>query len=362
VLVVRLDEIGDVVLSSPFLRELRRGLPTAEIDLVVKRDNVDLVANCPYVDRVFGIAVSKHTYFGRLFRQWSAVAAATGPLRGRRYDLALVPRWDSDYFYNAAAVAYLAGARWRMGQRERMAAHRQSDSLYTTLVDNPSVQHEVERNLDLLRALGINPTSSRLECWITEREEARVSALLGQNGIAANSSILAIAPSASHARKRWPKDNFAKLLEWAETELAANILLVGGPADTALAESISRNARRPVLNLAGRTSLIESAAVLKRARLFVGNDSGPLHLAAACGVPTVGIWCHPITGSPHHSQSPTRFGPWANSNQVVQPARGISPCTISCEAEDSHCIQNVSVMKVMQVVKRLFDSSSSSSR
>jgi heptosyltransferase-2 len=352
VLVIRLDEIGDLVLTSPFLRELRRNLPDAEIDILVKRENVAVVENCPYVNRVRGVPVGRHPYFGRLQRSWTALTVARS-LRGRDYDLALVPRWDSDYFYNAAALAYLSGARWRVGQRERLFENRSSDSMFTNIIDNASLQHEVERNLEVLRGLGITPRESGLEYWLTERDDARAMALLETNGVAADTTIIVIAPSASHPRKRWPIDNYAAVVEWIQRALDAHVVVVGGADDRSLSRAMTSGAKRSVLDLTGKTSLTESAAVIRRAHVYIGNDSGPLHIAAALGVPTVGIWCHPTSGLPDKSQSPTRFHPWGNESLILQPASPTAPCDATCESEVAHCIRQVTPGRVIEAVESL---------
>jgi heptosyltransferase-2 len=105
--------------------------------------------------------------------------------------------------------------------------------------------------------------------------------------------------------------------------------------------------------LAGRTTLRETAAVLERCRLYVGNDSGPLHLAAAGGVPCVEISCHPATGRPDHENSPDRFGPWGVPHVVLRAASPRAPCDGYCGAQAPHCILEVDVDAVVAAADSL---------
>jgi ADP-heptose:LPS heptosyltransferase len=351
VLVLRLDEIGDLILTSPLLRELRRALPSSEIDLVVKREHVGLVDACPHVNHVIGMSVSKHDHLGRFHRQRAAIATARSLYR-QRYDLALVPRWDSDYFYNAAAVAYLVGARWRVGQRERDERNVSSNALFTHLVDDPTPKHEVERNLDVLRELHIAPADSRLECWVNERDDRAASEWLNHAAMEHDRLRVAVAPSASHPRKRWPGENFCQLVAWLQS-VGASVILIGGPDDTDIARSIESAAPSRLLNVVGKTTLGAAIALIRRANLFVGNDSGPLHMAASGGVATVAVWCHPLSGSHSHAHSPTRFGPWRNESLVLQPASALTPCGDTCTAAGAHCIRQVSLGDVIEAVSAL---------
>jgi len=352
VLVLRLDEVGDLILTSPLLRELRRALPSSEIDLVVKRENVGVVEACPHVNRVIGIPVSQRARLGRFDRQRTAITTAKS-LRRQVYDLALVPRWDSDYAYNAAAIAYLVGARWRVGQCERDERNVSSDTLFTHVVDDAALKHELERNLDVLRALDIAPADSRLECWVNDRDDRAASELLRRAGMDHAELVVAVAPSASHARRRWPSENFCQLVACLQTNMGAEVILIGGPTDVEIARSIESAAPAPLLNAVGKTTLGAATALIRRANLFIGNDSGPLHMAAGAGVSAVAVSCHPLSGSRSHAQSPIRFGPWGIASAVLQPAAAIQPCGDTCVAAEAHCIRQISVDEVIDASSAL---------
>jgi len=354
VLVVRVDELGDLVLTTPLLRELKKALPSAAIDLVVRRGNATLVKDCPYLDTVFEIPVSRQRYFvGRVARQFAALRFAAGPLADRRYDLALVPRWDSDYAYNAAGLAYLSGASWRIGNKERMPDNASSDSLFTTIVGQGDVRHEVLRALGVLEPLGIEPNGSRLELWVGPAADQRVVQLLANEGIDRGHPTIGIAPGAGHPRRRWPVDRFADVLRSLMAGGRINGVVIGGPEDRALGDAIVAKIGGGVANFAGMTDLSETAALLRHTRLLVSNDSGPVHIAAACDVPVVVVSCHSLSGDPNHANSPDRFHPWGVDHCVVRPLAPRRPCSDACEAASAHCIEEVAIEPVIAAANRL---------
>jgi ADP-heptose:LPS heptosyltransferase len=108
-----------------------------------------------------------------------------------------------------------------------------------------------------------------------------------------------------------------------------------------------------VINAVGQTSLREAGALLTRCHLFVGNDAGPMHLAAAAGLPVIEISCHPLGGSTGQVNSPARFGPWRVPHVILRPAKAMDPCSDACISHLAHCIQGVSIEQVKEAMTRL---------
>lgn len=187
IIVIRLDEIGDMVLLSPFLRELRRGRPEAEIILVVKTAVYNLVELCPYVNEVLAYPRPGGRWM-RLKQITRAFAFARDHLWRRSLTLAIVPRFDADAGYGAGWLAFFSGAPRRIAYRARVLPTKARsdlgfDRLYTEFVPaRPGVLHEVERNLDVLRYLGIAVQSEALEVWVDAQDKARAQKLLSSGG------------------------------------------------------------------------------------------------------------------------------------------------------------------------------------
>lgn len=317
ILVVRLDEIGDMVLTTPFLRELRRNYPKAEITLVVKPAVYNLVELCPYIDKIkkFTKANGRWAFFQNINQ---SKRFACHELE-HDYDLAIVPRFDSDYAYMAGAIAFFSGAVKRIGYAPWVLPCKSKldaglDRFYTDFVPaREGVCHEVERNLDILRYLGCSIENSSLELWIDEHDEHVANKLLPTRE---GQRLLALILSAGAKHKEWPIENYIGMIEFFRQENLLPILLGAGENTREYADEFC-NACPEAIDLVGKCSLRETYAVMKQCEIFLGGDTGPMHMAAASG----------ITGSamffthwkPEYIDTPERFGPWGGNVQVIQP-------------------------------------------
>jgi heptosyltransferase-2 len=321
-LVVRLDEIGDVVMTTPFLRELRRNLPRAWITLVVKPGVRNLVELCPYVNEVLTYDWNISDRLRRLRRHGRALNLACQRLWRRRFDLAIVPRWDADH-YHATFLAYFSGAPWRVGYSEDVIPHKRQhnrglDRLLTHALNDDAVKHEVERSLDLLRFLGATVQDDRLELWLGEEDEAFADSVLRRHGLESGEPLVGLCPSGGNSRlKQWSASRFIELARWLLSRHGARIVIVGGPGEEALGQQIERGLGPSAINAVGKTTLRQLAALLRRCRLYIGNDAGPTHIAAAMGTPLVALFGPTC----HH-----RFRPWGERQEVLWLGLPCSPC------------------------------------
>lgn len=358
VLVVRLDEIGDLVLTSPFLRELRRNLPNAWITLVVNPNVYNLVEFCPYVDEVLiydwdtviPFDWDAKRCFWQLEQHRRSLRLAWHHLWRRRFDLTILPRWDADY-YNATFLAYFSGAHWRVGYREDVSCDKSRlnngyDRLFTHVLDNKTLKHEVQRNLDVIRFLGGTIQEEGLELWVSPEDETFAKRMLSRHGVRHGELLVAFSPGAREAKRMWPLTNFIDLGTWLKREYDAHIIIIGGKEEKSLAQELKRQIGDSVINIVGQATLRQIFALLKRCQLCVSNDAGPMHLAASAGVTIIEISCHPLDGSMLHPNSPLRFGPWSVPHVVLQPKTGLATCSECCSWFRAHCILGVDVEQV----------------
>lgn len=353
-LVVRLDEIGDMVLTTPFLRELRRLFPNARITLVVKPAVVNLVALCPYVDEVLAFDPGIRRRFGHLRRHVRACFFARRHLWGQRFDLAVIPRWDADYYY-AVPLAYLSGARWRIGCSERVSPEKErhdrgADWLLTCAVLERDPCHEVERNLALLRYLGGTAHANHAELWLDDDDQTFAEALLREHGWHPGRLLIAVGPAGgSSVLKQWPLERFIEMIGWLQEQYQAQIVLVGGPGEEELGVRITEGLLPPIINAIGKTTLRQMAAILARAQLYLGNDSGPMHIAAAMGIPVIALF------GPSCSH---RFGPWTAQATVLQQMLPCHPCAQgeytflcpACTRSTPDCLYGITITQVQSAV------------
>lgn len=367
ILVVRCDSIGDVILTAPFMRELRRAYPHAHITLVVAPYAFNLVQRCPYADRVLAVCLPPaDRWWHPLSRRLAALSFARHHLWTRSYDLAVVPRWGVDYL-ESSVLAHLSGASRRVGYSEHVSAmkereNRGYDRFFTDVVTGRPVGHEVQRNLDLLSALRADRLGDTfedgLEIWLSDEDELFADGVLAPTSPGA---VVALGPGAGSPKRMWPIQRFVEVGRWLVNQGFA-IVVVGGPGEEALGEELRRYVAGELIDLTGRATLRQSAAVLQRCVLFCGNDAGPMHLAAAAGIPVVEISCHPRGGDDLHPNSPTRFSPWGVPNMIVRPDEPADGCSTECRVPAPHCIANVPVASVIAGVASLLDERTASGR
>lgn len=357
VLLVRLDEIGDVVMTSSFLRELRRNLPNVWITLVVKPAVHNLVELCPYVNEVLAYEWRTSGRFAEQRRHGRALRLSLRYLWRNRFDLAILPRWDADY-YHGTFLTYFSGAPRRVGYSANVSKSKQRlysglDCLLSHKLEDSDPKHEIEHNLDVIRFLGGKVQEDQLELWLGEDDETFAEKVLSSNGVHPKDLLLAFGLGAGSKRRMWPIDNFVKIGRWLREEYNTRIVAAGGKGEESLGQEIHHQLGEAVINTTGRTTLRQTAALLKRCHLYVGNDAGPMHLAAAARIPVIEISCHPVQGSVVHVNSPRRFGPWGVPHLVLQPQKPLAPCSDGCSATEAHCILNVGVAQVKEAVEKI---------
>ena len=345
VAVLRLDHIGDLVLTGPFLVELRATSPHAHILLVGTTTVADRARRLAVVDEVLTVPDRRTRWFGRIRRAVDRYRLIRR-LRRRRIDVLIVPRWDFDH-YGALKIARRSGAPLRLGFAE--TTKRSEPEAFTRVVDAPADEHEALKPLRLLPAVHQRDWSE-LEHpqWFTAEDERAADKLLAS----ADGPLIVFGIGADEARKVWPAERFA-LSAVALCEAFRAVAVVVGSRDDGQAASRFAAIAPTCINLAGATTLPVAAAVIARAMLFVGNDAGPMHLAAAAHVPVVEIRCHPRSGQPAHRYGPARFGPRPGPAVTLQPAGPAAGCVGSCDALQPHCILATSVEDVVSAATQL---------
>jgi heptosyltransferase-3 len=304
-LVIKLRHHGDVLLASPVLSVLKNHAPQLDIDALVYAETADMLALHPALDRLFVIdrAWKRAGALARLGQE----ARLLHQLRSRDYDLVvhLTEHW------RGAWIARLCRTRWSVAPAVAGRGRRWSKA-FTHLVAQPrgTRRHVVEAGLDALRRIGIQPASDERALTLVPgaAAEARVAALLDEYGIVSG-GFIHLHPGSRWLFKCWPAERTAALVERLQTA-GWPVLCTAAPdpAERALIDAIQRRLAKPAVSLAGQLTLKELAALTARARLFVGVDSAPMHIAAAMGTPVVALFGP--SGEGH-------WGPWTPRHRVV---------------------------------------------
>ena len=355
ILVVQIADIGDVILSSPFLRELRRFYPKAWISLAVQPRIFNLIEKCPYVDEVIAFdwrtTQKKNSYllgFPRWWMESSRIAKIN--FWTRDLDMAISTRWNEDPCQAASLILmYASGAGQKIAYKDTspdpmLYGWKDLNRLITRGPSRGFPKHEVEHQLDILRFLGATPHEFSLEVWTSKEDELFARSILDKHGVAHTDPIIAFAPGAAWPFRRWSSDRFIELGEWLQKNYNTYILIFAGKDEHDLALRIERGLHKgKTVNLAGKTTLREMASILRRCTLFIGNDSGPLHVATAAGIPVVGFY------GPGEYE---RFKPWGSNHETLRLGLSCSPCSQNCLFDEPRCIKGITVNQVKNCLAR----------
>jgi heptosyltransferase-2 len=326
--------LGDAVMTTPALAAVREGFPDARIVLLARPLVAELLRHHPDVDEVM-VFETPGRHEGALGRLRLA-----GELRRRRFDGALLLQ----NAFDAALIAFLG----RIPERAGYPTDGRRILLTLPVPLTPAIleRHEVEYYLCLIDGLGIpRPVPASLKLAVTEEEREAMGARLSSLGIERGAPILAINPGAAYgSAKRWYPDRFAAVADALSGEWNARVVVVGSTAEAPLAGEIEAAMGQPPVILAGKTTVRELMALLSLSSFLVTNDSGPMHIGAALGVPLVAVF------------GPTdwrRTAPWSPLAKVVRIEIDCSPCRRRVCDRGHECMLGVTPRMVIDAARQL---------
>jgi len=319
ILLVKLGALGDVVNTLPFVNRLRAGYPAAEIDWLIGPAAHALVGGHPAVTRF------------RVFdsRQRAAWWPCLRELRAARYDLAL----DLQRIAKSALLTRASAASVRLGFDRARCKELAWLATDQRIAPNPRPGVTVEQYLEFADHLGCPPQVPRFDLPF----EAVDAPAAGELRVIVN-------VGATKEANRWYVELWARLCERLVEELGARVVLSGGAVDRAEVERLRAACRVPLDDRVGALSLKQSAGLIRSARLFIGCDTGPLHIAAALGTPAVALF---------GAADPARTGPFGQPDAVVRHAVPCSPCRQRhCTVAGHPCMRDLSVEAVFERARR----------
>ncbi len=298
ILLIKLRATGDVVLATPVAENLKRRFPRARLSFLTEEASADILRWNPFLDELIVLPIRSWERAG-IMGSWREQARFYRNLRRKRFDLAI------DLFGNprSAVLTRLTGAPNRVGYAFRGRRHAYN----TVVTPSDRVRHEVLFHLEALEAIGIPVATDRPGVAVPGSAERKVSRWLRENA-PGDRTVIGLNPGGGWAVKRWPPEYFGRLADALIEEYGVDVLVLWGPGEEELVREVARAMNNRPLVLP-EVPLSELGAFLKRCRLVVSNDSGPMHMAAALNVPTVGIF---------GPTDPRAQGPWGDGHGVVR--------------------------------------------
>lgn len=331
ILLIKLSAMGDTILMTPAIRNLRQSFPKSNIQMIVTKVNRDVLKDCPYLDNLILLDLEK--LIKKPWLLWKFIRS----LRRARFDLTI----DFDQWLRISPLlAFLSGSEQRVGFQ---TPGQQRDQTYTKKVAHNVEQHEIECFLDLLRALDIPINDKNPELWVTRSTVIKVNKKLIDWGVEKREVVIGIHPGCgSHGFPRqWPEHNYVELSNRLIRVPRVKIVLTGGIQEINLVSSIAA-ALETEPAIAIGWDLAETIALIKKFKVLICGNTGVMHIAATVQTPVVAL---------HGPTNPKKWGPWGENNTIIRAHKNCSPCLylgFEYACQDHPCMATITVDEVYQ--------------
>ncbi len=329
VLILQTAFLGDVVLATPMAESIKNSRPEWEVDFLTTPESGALLENNPNISRILTYDKNKSE------RGVKGFLSKISEIEAGAYDIALIPHRS----IRSAALVRFAGIPLRVGFDKSAGSF-----LFTEILKYENELHEVERNLKLVESLNLSVSKVKPRLYPSSDDVKKSEKILKSSAKLKNKPIIAIAPGSIWPTKRWPIDNYIELAGMLVKD-GFGVVVLGGEKDKALFEKISMEG---VEVFAGSTTLLESAALLKKCEALVTNDSAPLHFAVAVDTPVVAIF----------GATAPKFGfyPYNSDDIVIERELPCRPCAIhggmKCPIGTFECMLDIGAEEVFNNVKK----------
>ena len=327
ILLIRLSSLGDVVLTTPAIRAVRANFPNAYIAMLVAKQSADILRENPHLNEIITfdrLAEDKDT--GEM---WRIVRL----LRERKFTLSI----DFQRKFRTEMLMYLSGATQRIGK----------GWLCTVRVPERGNKHATAHYFDLLQAVDIPAEDPKLEIFLAESEQRDTAQRLKTAGVVDTQVKVGLFPGAGWKLREWMPERFAAIGDRLVQHFKADVLIFGGQNESELVHSVANLMHTRAIPFAGNLRIRELAACIEQCDLFVTNDTGPMHIAAAVGTPTVSLF-----GPGNH----IRFQPLGAPHQTIRHDVPCSPCKqFTDKCKDNICMKGIEVDEVWNAIFRALE-------
>jgi len=323
ILIVKPSSLGDVVHSLPFLNAIRERFPGSEIHWVIAKGLEDLLTGHPMIDKIWIINKDIWKKLSYIRDSVHELRIFMKGIKEEKYDMVV----DLQGLLRSGIITLSTGSPLRVGFQE---AREGSRFFYTHKIKGGRDVHAVDRYLKIAAFLGCDIDDICFPMPLSFEPSV-------QTGISLPVDYAVIAPGARWGTKRWPPEKFGRLASL----LPLNTVVVGSKGDMDYAKKVLDLSKGKTISLAGKTTLKALIEIIRGARFFISNDSGPMHIAAALGIPVFAIF---------GPTNPERTGPYGKGHTVIRQDISCAPC-FKRRCNDLRCLESISASKVFRTIK-----------
>ena len=337
ILIARTDRLGDVILSTSVIRFFREKYPDAYIAFMVRPENKDVVLNNPHLDEII-----TYDKYGLNKSLWSTIKIAL-LLKTKKFDTAVALHPTN----RVHLMLFVAGISVRIGYNKKMGCLLTHKIFHDK---HKGDMHEAVYNFNLLEKAGFDISGADFRPYMITTKEDGLLIDSVQKDHNISSDFIAVHVGASCMSKRWSPENFARVADELSRRYNHEIVLVGGDETSEFSRAVVSKMKRKVSDLTGTLLLGELAELLSRSKLFISNDSGPVHVSVAMGTPVVVIF-----GRNDPGLSPKRWGPLGEKDIVLHKPLNCSPCLAHECDNQFQCLQAITVDDVVQAAAKILN-------
>lgn len=335
ILIIRLSSIGDIIHCTPVASSLKAAWPDCKITWLVGEVSAELLKGNPDIDEIMIWSREKFEKYLRDFK----VKEALGMWRDLQHKL------QGKHFYAVLDIhgLFLTGMiakQVKTKKRIGLKGAREFNSLFMTETGNALGKHITDKYLGVLACLGIESVDHRMSLVVSEEARQFVRKFLQEHAVLSQERILVLVLGTTWTTKNWPPAFFIEIIKLLYRDF--KIILCGGKAEVEMGKEVETKAGVPIINSIGLTSLLEMAGIIEKASVVVAGDTGPLHMAGALGVPTVGMF---------GPTNPATYAPQGEQHAILFSTLPCSYChKQKCPKGERKCMESITPEVVVQKV------------